>query len=68
MKKKEWEFEPEIVHRQLIYASLLQTVKICTMGFPEQHLFKDFYMNYRMLFVESSMEMQKWEVRTKVFT
>lgn len=64
MKKREWEFEPEIVHRQLIYASLLQTVKICTMGFPEQHLFKDFYINYRMLFYLENPAMQKWEAST----
>lgn len=61
MKKAEWHFEPEIVHRQLIYASLLQTVRICTMGYPEQHPFPDFYATYRMLFLADSPELQKFE-------
>jgi len=65
MKKREWEFEPEIIHRQLIYASLLQTVKICTMGFPEQHAFMDFYLNYRTLFMFENEAMRKWEEKTK---
>lgn len=61
MKKAEWHFEPEIVHRQLIYASLLQTVRICTMGYPEQLPFEQFYLTYRALFLGESREMQQFE-------
>eukprot|EP00658_Telonema_sp_P-2_P063862 TRINITY_DN5268_c0_g2_i5.p1 TRINITY_DN5268_c0_g2~~TRINITY_DN5268_c0_g2_i5.p1 ORF type:complete len:1387 (-),score=435.96 TRINITY_DN5268_c0_g2_i5:260-4420(-) len=61
MLKAEWHFEPEIVHRQLIYASLLQTVRICTMGYPEQHPFSVFYCTYRPLFLGESQELRAFE-------
>lgn len=51
--KEAWQFEPDLIHRQLRYASLLQTVRICSTGYPEQLSFELFYMRCRPLFAEA---------------
>jgi len=51
--KKAWVFEQPLVHEQLMYASILQTVRICTTGFPEQVSFRRFYLQCRPIFIET---------------
>jgi len=51
--KKPWLFESALVHEQLMYASVLQTVRICTTGFPEQVSFRRFYLQCRPIYIES---------------
>jgi len=52
-QKQEWIFEPNLLHRQLRYASILQTVRICGAGYPETLDFMQFYARCRPLFKES---------------
>lgn len=51
--KQAWVFEGALVHEQLMYASVLQTVRICTTGFPEQVSFRRFYLQCRPIYIES---------------
>jgi len=58
--KRPWEFEPSLIHRQLRYASILQTVRICSTGYPEQLTFDFFYYRCKPLFADAE-EIAKFE-------